>query len=1249
MDQKDIHASQIDDDQPLAPPRRKSIKVSKGGMNSDGHVRKSVRPVAILKPKIPVKPKLPEVKKNDDPPEKRKKNPPRPPLPPSKTRSIGPDSEISKIYSNEKAFTEADKSQNLLAGKKNIPKPKPAPRPKAKRPTPIPRKSINKENSVDEKEAKVWTEEVSQETDEASNADVSENLKGRSLTHPLLPETGDKEGKVRTLSHPLRTSDNCHKITPKKIKKQKYNRSLSQDNLLINAFPVVKLKRSKSVDYGLNEGTERTVIYPKYENIDPKYLKFDSMPKKQRSSNQSSYENVTLPSDTSIYSIPVRRPSLPDYKEPRGYCGISSPSRDEKSTHSCKTFSNQLPDLSRYNDNEMDSKSCPSTPIGKMKRQAPSVPYLGLHKSVKGYLPKSSHLPPDNEISELTSKGSDNLSDEGLYSVPPSNQPGINISSKSDNPSNFPTTSVGYAKYTPSNTSSTKNSTKKTDSQYYNVVLQVSPSNHSCPKSDLTSSIRSVASDAETKKALHGPHVSDSESLESPSSDISSNIYSCPKSELKQFARIITSVKSDAESNKILHEAYESNYDCPRSPSEAGVNIVQEDMYVDMLSSTYEQVDGNRGNKNSAYEDINLPLQDHNSSASASEQPPRPPPPRIASSVVEKGQLDTNIYTTVDSLEHQSNSGQRVALSDEVSCSESESDEEYENDDMKQLERQGGDKLFYIANEILTTEKSFVCALKLICEDFGGSLKGAMAKNSKLLPDGCYSEMFLNIEQIYELDKKFLQELEERMQNWDLHKRIGDLIREYGHFLKMYTTYIKGYDNAMSTFLESCSTNMKFMQLVSDFERSKKAQNMKLSSYMLKPIQRIPSYRLLLLDYLDHLPEDSVDYKDIKHGVVIVSDIAKYINESMKEGEKFQEVLRIQCQIVNAKDIVKPGRCLLKEGTLQKLSRKELQPRTFILFTDVLLYCSSFGHNQLKLIMEMPLAGMIVQHPDSQDLTNEFTIISTRRSFLVNASSPKEREDWIAALTSAIEEVTKKRETFTLKRVQNEIGNIQNLSSGPGDIAPPWIPDSRATMCQICTSAFSVYNRRHHCRACGKVVCSNCSAYEAPLKYMDNDVARVCEKCYTFLLEKFQQVEQEMVGDALEELRAKFKNGKKKRKKPGRIRPSTLTEVGAQEEGIETSGFLRSSKKGKKEKRYWFVLKDHVLYMYKASSDPAASSTTPVLGYKVDVAGNWDEGDFVFHLTHPGVKEPLIFKAENRTAAERWLHCLLKATALSSS
>jgi hypothetical protein len=38
-----------------------------------------------------------------------------------------------------------------------------------------------------------------------------------------------------------------------------------------------------------------------------------------------------------------------------------------------------------------------------------------------------------------------------------------------------------------------------------------------------------------------------------------------------------------------------------------------------------------------------------------------------------------------------------------------------------------------------------------------------------------------------------------------------------------------------------------------------------------------------------------------------------------------------------------------------------------------------------------------------------------------------------------------------------------------GSKAPVWIPDVRVTMCMVCTDDFTVTNRRHHCRACGKV------------------------------------------------------------------------------------------------------------------------------------------------------------------------------------
>lgn len=48
------------------------------------------------------------------------------------------------------------------------------------------------------------------------------------------------------------------------------------------------------------------------------------------------------------------------------------------------------------------------------------------------------------------------------------------------------------------------------------------------------------------------------------------------------------------------------------------------------------------------------------------------------------------------------------------------------------------------------------------------------------------------------------------------------------------------------------------------------------------------------------------------------------------------------------------------------------------------------------------------------------------------------------------------------------------------------------------------------------------------------------------------------------------------------------------------SGYLcRRSKRS--SKRNWFVLKDRVLYIYKAPEDVAALDAIPVLGYRVQV------------------------------------------------
>ena len=75
-----------------------------------------------------------------------------------------------------------------------------------------------------------------------------------------------------------------------------------------------------------------------------------------------------------------------------------------------------------------------------------------------------------------------------------------------------------------------------------------------------------------------------------------------------------------------------------------------------------------------------------------------------------------------------------------------------------------------------------------------------------------------------------------------------------------------------------------------------------------------------------------------------------------------------------------------------------------------------------------------------------------------------------------------------------------NARANIGMVKPFWIPDDEAPHCQECGNKFTVIKRRHHCRACGRVLCSTCCHHKAPLPYMEYKEARVCAPCLLALL-----------------------------------------------------------------------------------------------------------------------------------------------------
>eukprot|EP00040_Diaphanoeca_grandis_P000369 m.15218 g.15218 ORF g.15218 m.15218 type:complete len:1014 (+) comp10489_c0_seq1:130-3171(+) len=86
--------------------------------------------------------------------------------------------------------------------------------------------------------------------------------------------------------------------------------------------------------------------------------------------------------------------------------------------------------------------------------------------------------------------------------------------------------------------------------------------------------------------------------------------------------------------------------------------------------------------------------------------------------------------------------------------------------------------------------------------------------------------------------------------------------------------------------------------------------------------------------------------------------------------------------------------------------------------------------------------------------------------------------------TSALQEIAE--ENQELQKTLNEMGSRQ------------WQSSKGVKGCQKCDNKFTVTNRKHHCRNCGKIYCNPCSDFSAKTTTSKSKV-RVCQECYTDL------------------------------------------------------------------------------------------------------------------------------------------------------
>ncbi|XP_031712517.1 FYVE, RhoGEF and PH domain-containing protein 4a isoform X2 [Anarrhichthys ocellatus] len=541
---------------------------------------------------------------------------------------------------------------------------------------------------------------------------------------------------------------------------------------------------------------------------------------------------------------------------------------------------------------------------------------------------------------------------------------------------------------------------------------------------------------------------------------------------------------------------------------------------------------------------------------------------------------------------------------------ESEHKNEEGSTDHKETNEQ---KLFKIASELLHTEKAYVTRLNLLDQVFCAKLMEEANKGT--FPVDVVKNIFSNISSINAFHSQFLlPDLEKRMGEWESTPRIGDILQKLTPFLKMYAEYVKNFENAMELLKQWTDRSPQFKAIIQEIQSQEVCGFLTLQHHMLEPVQRVPRYEMLLKDYLKKLPQDDPDRRDSEKSLEIIATAATHSNSAIRKSENLKKLMEIHEMLGEEEDIVNPSNEFIKEGHILKLAARNTSAmeRYLFLFNNMLLYCVpkfSLGGTKYTVRTRIGIDGMKVLETSNEDYPHTFQVSGKERMLELQASSEQDKADWIKAFQETIEIFQQKNESF--KNALREVDEVSNAELGKR--APRWIRDNEVTMCMKCRESFNALTRRrHHCRACGYVVCWKCSDNKVALEYDGNKVNKVCRDCHSILSGKTRS---EVKKKGILEIEAAQFTG------------SSIM-----------CGFLQYCEKNKPWQKVWGVIPEKeslVLYLYGAPQDVKAQCTIPLLGYSVDDSARPTDPPASFRLSQS--KSTHNFAADSEELKQRWL------------
>ncbi|KAL8612449.1 hypothetical protein ACOMHN_058577 [Nucella lapillus] len=301
----------------------------------------------------------------------------------------------------------------------------------------------------------------------------------------------------------------------------------------------------------------------------------------------------------------------------------------------------------------------------------------------------------------------------------------------------------------------------------------------------------------------------------------------------------------------------------------------------------------------------------------------------------------------------------------------------------------------FVIQELYDTEQAYVEDLKNIVEGYMAFMK------DNPMPDDLEGKdkiVFGNIHQIYDWHRETMEkELEACLSAPD---RVGSIFVRYERRLYMYVKYCE--NKPKSEYIVS-----EFLDTYFEEVRQKLGHRLTLPDFLIKPVQRIMRYQLLLKDILKYTEKAGADSTELKKALRVMCVVPKAANDMMQVG---------RLQGFDGK-ITAQGNLLLQDTlliyeVLAGLPQKAKERRVFlfeqiIILSEVIerkkgdfsnasyIYKNSLKVNKMAMTNTVegePLKFILIDRTPGSDV-----------KYVVQAPSEEVKETWIREIRSILD------------------------------------------------------------------------------------------------------------------------------------------------------------------------------------------------------------------------------------------------------